>query len=103
MKVLHDWKCKSCKLIFEKLVNPKSVWQHCPQCNGYSTKYWGQWRKGVALQVFPEGDWHGLPEVDGHPPEIRTRRQLREALKRKAKDEFTESYSAYDDGYSGVK
>jgi len=101
MKVMHDFECRECFRIAEHLVEADQEWVYCPRCNGRAVKTFANWRRGGTLPKFPEGDWHGLPEIDGRPPEIRSKRQLREALKRKAKDDFTESYAAYDDGYGG--
>lgn len=72
----------------------------CKDCGKKAEKTFE--RFGFRRHVeFPEGPWHGLPEEDGHAPEIRSRRQLREYIKRHSKDEFTESYAVYDDGYAG--
>ena len=100
-EVLHDFKCTKCGEVFEQLVDPELVTVYCPNCSAIATKTFERWRKGGSLPKFPEGDWHGLPEIDGRPPEVRSKRQLRELLKKKAKDEFTESYALYDDGYGG--
>lgn len=101
MKALHDFKCERCGEIFERLIEHNRGWCYC-SCGYVATKTFERWGpKGGQLPKFPGGPWHGLPEVDGHPPDVRTKRQLREALKRKAKDDFTESYAAYDDGYGG--
>jgi predicted nucleic acid-binding Zn-ribbon protein len=100
MKVMHDFECSKCGLVFERFVH--SVTSNCEcDCGSIAYKTFENWGSRGQLPTFPEGEWQGLPEVDGHAPDIRTKRQLREALKKKAKDEFTESYSAYDDGYGG--
>lgn len=101
MLALHDFRCTECGEIFEQLVDSELDAVDCQVCRKKAVKTFERWRHGGQLHKFPEGPWHGLPEVDGRPPEIRSKRQLREVLKRKVKDEFTESYAAYDDGYGG--
>ena len=100
MAVLHDFECVWCKLVSEKAVSPDTEAIICPKCFSSAIKTFAQFKFRKQLE-FPEGPWHSLEEVDGHAPEIRTRRQLREHLKRTHRDKFTERQAKYDDGYAG--
>jgi len=68
--------------------------QKCPRCGGDCQTLISLTRRPIK---FPEGIFHGLPDE----PYITSRRQLREEVKKAAKDEFTECYAVYDDGYAG--
>lgn len=100
MAVLHDFRCKLCNEIFERAVSPDTWCVVCPSCGSSAVKTFEQFKFRKQLE-FPEGPWHSLEEIDGHPPEIRTRRQLREHLKRTTRDRFTERHAKYDDGIAG--
>ena len=100
MRALHNFECKSCADVFEQFLDIEVMEVSCRSCGEKATKTFAGC--GFRKQLdFPAGEWHGLAEVNGHAPDIRTRRQLREALKRQAGDELTESYAVYDDGYMG--
>jgi DNA-directed RNA polymerase subunit RPC12/RpoP len=98
--VMHDFRCVNCGKISEAFVVFDLPAILCPDCGSRALKTFEQFgcRKHF---VFPEGPWHGLEELDGHPVEVRSRRQLREHLKRTTKDKYTEHYAVYDDGYAG--
>ena len=100
MTVLHDFKCKVCERITEKAVDSSTWCIVCPVCKSSAVKTFEQFKFRKQLE-FPEGPWHCLEEVDGHAPDIRTRRQLREHLKRTTRDRHTQKYSKYDDGIAG--
>lgn len=100
MAVLHDFKCRACGTIQERTVLAEFEFVDCEFCGALAKKTFENFRFRKQLE-FPTGPWHCLKEVDGHPPEIRSRRQLREHLKRQSTDKFTESYAKYDDGIAG--
>ena len=79
MPALHDFRCTVCDHIFERVVRPEIDEIDCEACGKRARKTFERFDFRKHLE-FPEGPWHGLPEEDGHPPDIRSRRQLREYL-----------------------
>ena len=98
--IIHDFKCTECGTMRECTVHPETESVECDFCAGVAWKTFENFKFREHLQ-FPEGPWHCLKEVDGHPPEIRSRRQLREQLKIQATDDHSKSYAKYDDGIAG--
>jgi len=95
---IWDFECKKCGNIFEevsKISDSDNI--RCPKCQGETKKVWLQLNK-LAYKKFPEGFWNDLGPK---PVYISSRRQLREEVKKRGTDEFTECYSKYDDGYGG--
>jgi len=98
MPALHDFKCLECGYIFEQITtDPLLDAVDCEKCGKKAVKTFEYWEHREFMK-FPEGRFHGL----FNEPYITSRRQLREELKKEAKDEYTECYSKYDDGYSGI-
>lgn len=93
---LYDYECKDCGEIWEEIRKVDQVLgTACPICLSREVKQLiTLTRKPIK---FPDGIFHGLPDE----PFITSRRQLREEVKKAGKDEFTECYSKYIDGYGG--
>lgn len=96
MLALHDYKCEKCGEISEMIVDHGMNELDCPECGGRAVKTFENWDDRKPMK-FPEGQFVGLSDE----PHIDSRRKLREACKREGKDEFTECYAKYDDGYAG--
>lgn len=93
---LYDWECAVCGLTFEATGRASQDYRICIKCGSQAKKLPVRMRPQIR---FPEGQWDiGVNEV-----EIRSKRQLREVMKRHNDnpDHTKHSIATYDDGYGG--